>query len=80
LRCCKLPGFTRDEREDLSYFILKDRDDLGIGVIWIEHDMQMVGYLTDRIHVLDYGRSLADGQPDEVLKIEEVIKAYLGQA
>ncbi len=42
--------------------------------------MQMVAYLTDRIDVLDYGRSLADGHPDEVLKNEEVIKAYLGQA
>jgi ABC-type sugar transport system ATPase subunit len=63
-----------------SYFTLKGRDDLGIGVIWIEHDMQMVAYLTDRIDVLDYGRSLADGHPDEVLKNEEVIKAYLGQA
>jgi ABC-type antimicrobial peptide transport system ATPase subunit len=57
-----------------SYFILKGRDDLGIGVIWIEHDMQMVAYLTDSIHVLDYGRSLADGHPDEVLKMKKSSK------
>jgi len=42
--------------------------------------MQMVAYLTDSIHVLDYGRSLAGGHPDEVFENEEVIKAYLGQA
>ena len=57
-----------------SYFILKGRDDLGIGVIWIQHDMQMVAYLTDSIHVLDYGRSLADGHPDEVLKMKKSSK------
>jgi len=74
LRCRKLPGLSRDEREDLSYFILKGRDDLGIGVIWIQHDMQMVAHLTDRIHVLDYGRSLADGHPDEVLKMKKSSK------
>lgn len=72
-------GLSRDEREDLAYFILKSRDDLGLGVIWIEHDMQMVAELADRIHVLDYGRSLAEGLPADVLKSEEVIKAYLGQ-
>jgi branched-chain amino acid transport system ATP-binding protein len=55
-------GLTREEREDLCYFILKIKEELGIGMIWIEHDMQMVADLADRIHVLDYGRSLADGQ------------------
>jgi branched-chain amino acid transport system ATP-binding protein len=72
-------GLSRNEREDLAYFILKSRDDLGLAVIWIEHDMQMVADLADRIHVLDYGRSLAEGLPATVLKNEEVIKAYLGQ-
>jgi branched-chain amino acid transport system ATP-binding protein len=71
-------GLTRDEREDLAYFILKIKDQLGMPMIWIEHDMQMVADLADRIHVLDYGRSLAEGRPQEVLKNEEVIKAYLG--
>jgi len=72
-------GLTRDEREDLAYFILKIKDEVGLGMIWIEHDMQMVADLADRIHVLDYGRSLADGPPDEVLRNAEVIRAYLGQ-
>ena len=72
-------GLTRDEREDLAYFILKIQQELKIGMIWIEHDMQMVADLADRVHVLDYGRSLAEGPPAEVLQNEEVIRAYLGQ-
>lgn len=71
-------GLTRDEREDLAHFILKTREELAISIIWIEHDMQMVADLADRIHVLDYGRSLADGPPETVLNDEAVIKAYLG--
>jgi branched-chain amino acid transport system ATP-binding protein len=73
-------GLTREEREDLAYYILKSRRDLAMAIIWIEHDMQMVADLADRIHVLDYGRSLADGNPSEVLANEDVIKAYLGSA
>jgi branched-chain amino acid transport system ATP-binding protein len=71
-------GLTREEKEDLAYYILKTKEKLGIAIIWIEHDMQMVSDLADRIHVLDYGRSLADGHPDAVLREEGVIKAYLG--
>jgi branched-chain amino acid transport system ATP-binding protein len=47
-------------------------------MIWIEHDMQMVADLADRICVLDYGRMLAEGRPDDVLKHPDVIRAYLG--
>ena len=49
-------------------------------MIWIEHDMQMVADLADRIHVLDYGRTLAEGRPAVVLKHPDVIRAYLGAA
>ena len=73
-------GLNRDEREDLARFILRIKHQLGIAMIWIEHDMQMVADLADRICVLDYGRMLAEGAPDEVLKHPEVIRAYLGSA
>src|SRR5450631_1168301 len=71
-------GLNRDEREDLARFILRIKYQLGIAMIWIEHDMQMVADLADRICVLDYGRMLAEGRPDDVLKHPEVIRAYLG--
>lgn len=71
-------GLNRDEREDLARFILRIKHDLGIPMIWIEHDMQMVADLADRIHVLDYGRTLAEGRPEAVLSDRRVIEAYLG--
>jgi len=71
-------GLNRDEREDLARFILRIKHELAVTMIWIEHDMQMVADLADRIHVLDYGRTLAQGAPGEVLNDARVIAAYLG--
>jgi len=71
-------GLNRDEREDLARFILRIKRQLGIALVWIEHDMQMVADLADRIHVLDHGQTLAEGRPEDVLKHPEVIRAYLG--
>jgi branched-chain amino acid transport system ATP-binding protein len=73
-------GLNRDEREDLARFILRIKHELGVTMIWIEHDMQMVADLADRIHVLDYGRTIADGTPDAVLKDARVREAYLGRS
>jgi branched-chain amino acid transport system ATP-binding protein len=73
-------GLNRDEREDLARFILRIKHNLNIAMIWIEHDMQMVADLADRIHVLDYGRTLAEGSPDAVLRDERVVAAYLGHS
>ena len=71
-------GLNRDEREDLARFILRIKQTLGMTTVWIEHDMQMVADLADRIHVLDYGRTLAQGAPAEVLNDARVIAAYIG--
>jgi branched-chain amino acid transport system ATP-binding protein len=71
-------GLNREEREDLARFILRIKHELKITMIWIEHDIQMVADLADRIHVLDYGRSLAEGPPAEVLRDPRVISAYVG--
>jgi branched-chain amino acid transport system ATP-binding protein len=71
-------GLNRDEREDLARFILRIKHELEITMIWIEHDMQMIADLADRIHVLDYGRTLAEGVPQSVLSDPDVIAAYIG--
>ena len=71
-------GLSRDERDDLARFLLRIKHELKPAMIWIEHDMQMVADLADRIHVLDYGRTLASGTPGQVLTDPAVIAAYLG--
>ena len=71
-------GLNREEREDLARFILRIKHELKITMIWIEHDIQMVADLADCIHVLDYGRTLAEGPPAEVLRDARVISAYVG--
>jgi len=71
-------GLNREERENLARHILRIKHELGIAIIWVEHDMQMVADLADRLFVLDYGVPLAEGDPEAVLKDPRVIAAYLG--
>jgi len=71
-------GLNRAEREELARLILRIKDGLGLAMIWIEHDMQMVADLADRLHVLDYGRTLGSGSVAEVLNNPAVIAAYIG--
>jgi len=71
-------GLNRDEREDLARYILRIKHELGIAMIWVEHDMQMVSDLADRLYVLDHGEPISEGRPEAVLKDPRVVEAYLG--
>ena len=73
-----MAGMNVEEKEDMCRFILDVNDEFGITIVLIEHDMGVVMDLSDRVVVLDYGRKIGDGTPDEVRTNQAVIDAYLG--
>ena len=74
-----MAGMNAEEKEDMARFIIDINQERGITCILIEHDMSVVMDLSDQVAVLDFGRKLAEGTPDEVKADPEVIKAYLGE-
>jgi branched-chain amino acid transport system ATP-binding protein len=70
-------GLNREEKEDLARFILRIKYDRGIPIIWVEHDMEMVTQLCNRMVCLNNGKKLCDGSPEEVTSNATVIEAYL---
>jgi branched-chain amino acid transport system ATP-binding protein len=68
-----------EEKENLIFSIKDIRDDFGITILLVEHDMNLVMDISDRILALNYGQVLAEGVPQEIQKHPEVLKAYLGE-
>ncbi|MFA6262664.1 MAG: ABC transporter ATP-binding protein [Bacteroidia bacterium] len=75
-----MAGMNIEEKQDMCRFILDVNDHYGTTVVLIEHDMGVVMDLSDRVVVLDYGKKIGDGTPDEVRANPDVIDAYLGVA
>jgi branched-chain amino acid transport system ATP-binding protein len=73
-----MAGMNMEEKQDMCRFILDVNDEFGSTIVLIEHDMGVVMDISDRVVVLDYGKKIGDGTPEEVRNNEEVISAYLG--
>ena len=73
-----MAGMNVEEKQDMSRFILDVNDEFGTTIVLIEHDMSVVMDISDRVVVLDYGRKIGDGAPEEVRSNPDVITAYLG--
>ena len=72
-------GMNAQETKELDDLIIRLRSDMKVSILLIEHDMKLVMSLSDRIYVVDYGKKIAEGNPDEIKSNPAVIKAYLGE-
>jgi branched-chain amino acid transport system ATP-binding protein len=75
-----MAGMNLEEKQDMCRFVLDVNDQFGTTIVLIEHDMGVVMDISDRVVVLDYGRKIADGSPEEIKSNQAVIDAYLGVA
>jgi branched-chain amino acid transport system ATP-binding protein len=74
-----MAGMNLEEKEDMARYIVELNEEWGMTVVMIEHDMGVVMDLSHRMMVLDFGRKIAEGLPDEIQANEDVRRAYLGQ-
>jgi len=72
-------GMNSEEKQDLIFWIKDIQDELEVTILLIEHDMRMVMDISDRILVINFGKPIVEGVPEEVQKHPEVLKAYLGE-
>jgi len=72
-------GMNSEEKQDMIFWIKDIQDELGVTILLIEHDMKMVMDISERILVINFGKSIMEGDPEEVQKNPEVLKAYLGE-
>ena len=72
-------GMNSEEKQDLIFWVKDIQDELGVTILLIEHDMKMVMDISDRILAINFGRPIIEGNPEEVQKHPEVLKAYLGE-
>ena len=75
-----MAGMNIEEKQDMCRFVLDINEQYGTTIVLIEHDMGVVMDISERIIVLDYGRKIAEGTPDEIRGNQKVIDAYLGVA
>ena len=75
-----MAGMNLEEKEDMCRFVLDVSEEFGTTIVLIEHDMGVVMDISDRVVVLDYGKKIGDGVPDQVRSSQNVIDAYLGVA